>query len=206
MRRRLFPLGFAGALIFVSPAYAEWQAIASGETVSVANGKIEVTPEEGWNRSTASAAKMGETWTADGVALNELTFFAAVEEGDTLYRDMSFGIQKMPQFKSSMVLPDIPELFEKSNRLLLNTSAFAMEKVEAARFSGRPAVRFSYRYALPEDLLERRGEAIATIADGKLYLVNFVAPSIHYFGYHLPAVRRLFSSIKLPEPKADAAD
>ena len=199
-------MAIIAALLMAAPSYAEWRAVPADESIKVAQDKIEVVPNMEWNRSTASSAKFGETWTADGVALNELTFFAAVEEGDTLYWNRIFGSDKLPVFKSDMLLPEIPELFEKSNRLLLNTPVFTIEKVEADRLSGYPAVRFSYRYAVPDDLLERRGEAVGAIANGKLYLVNFVAPSLHYFEHYLPSVRKLFGSVKLLDTKTETDD
>jgi hypothetical protein len=58
-------------------------------------------------------------------------------------------------------------------------------------------VRFSYSYAAQDEGLTRKGEGVAAIIDGKLYLVNFIAPAIHYFDRDISEIRQLISTIDL---------
>jgi hypothetical protein len=96
-----------------------------------------------------------------------------------------------------MLPTDLVELFEASNRIILQTSIFTVDNVEPAKLAGRDAVRFSYHYAAQDDELNRKGEGIAANIDGKLYMVNFVAPTIHYFDRDVVKFRALAETIKL---------
>jgi len=183
--------------IAFSPAFAGWKVIEGGEKVSVAKEKLSVTPKQDWNRSSRRPSAYGELWTLDGFSLNELSFFAAVPSGKTIYYNLNSSEQPLPKFKSAMLLTDLAELFESSNRIALKTSLFEVGKLEPARLGENDAVRFRYEYAVQGDELKRKGEAVAAIIKGKLYLINFVAPAIHYFDRDIKKVRALIDTIEI---------
>jgi hypothetical protein len=51
---------------------------------------------------------------------------------------------------------------------------------EPGQFLGKDGVSFVYEF-IDVDELTRRGEAHATIIDGKLYMITFEAPRLNYF-------------------------
>ncbi len=184
------------------PSYAEWKALVSNQSVNVAGNLISVTPGAGWNSSSLRPSEHGERWTRDGMALNELTFFAAIPDGAMLYHAPYGSKQKMPRFRSTMLATEIVELFENSNRILLDSSVFSVDAIEPGKLGTFEGVRFSYSYAAPDEGLTRKGEGVAAIVEGKLYLVNFIAPEIHYFDRDINEVRQMVATLQLRPPKS----
>ncbi len=186
----------AAASLFGGPAAADWALVPKDSPVAVAQGRMTVTPSDNWNRWSSRPSK-GEIWTRDGIALNELSFFAQIADGEPLYRERDGKNLPLPKFRSDMLPTDLVELFETSNRILMQTSLFEIVTVEPATLGGNDAVRFSYDYVVQGDELSRKGEAVAANIGGKLYLVNFVAPSMHYFDRDIAKFRALVASIKI---------
>jgi hypothetical protein len=71
----------------------------------------------------------------------------------------------------------------------------AGEALEAASFGKRPGFRFSLKF-LTHEGLEMRGAARGIIADGKLYLILYLAERSHYYDKHAPQVERMLESIE----------
>ncbi len=196
-------IALAGALVLSAamPAWARWAEMQSDAPVAVAKGTMMVTPTVDWNRSSMRPSRRSEAWTRDGVNLNELTFFGAIADGESILRQGWMVSEKLPRFKSDMLLTDIAELFEKTNRIVLQSPVFKMGKVEPARLGSHDGVRFSYSYAAQAEDIERKGEAVAAIVEGRLYMVNYVAPSLHYFDAGIGDVRTMIEGIEIKPPK-----
>jgi hypothetical protein len=193
-------------LTAAAPAMADWAVMTANEEIKVAKGTMSVKPASDWNRSSLRPSKRGEAWTRDGINLNELTFYGAIADGEPLFRQFWTADGKLPRFRADMLPTDLAELFEASNRLILQSPVFKMGKIEPAKLGKHDGVRFGYSYAAQGDDIERRGEAVAAIIDGKLYMVNFIAPSLHYFDANVGEVRAMVAGMTVipPQAKADA--
>ena len=187
------------------PVYASWAVMKSDAEVKVAKGTMTVTPTAEWNRSSLRPSRRSEAWTRDGVNLNELTFFGAIADGESILRQGYTTTEKLPKFKSDMLPTDITEMFEATNRMVLQSPVFKMGKVEPAKLGTHDGVRFSYSYSAQAEDIERRGEAVAAIVEGRLYIVNFVAPSLHYFDAGVGEVRTMVEGVTINPPKVKAA-
>lgn len=183
------------------PAQAGWSLREDGKQVEVTKSKMSVTPSGDWNRWTSRPSKRGEIWTRDGLLLNELSFFAEISDGETLYREYDKRNSPLPKFSANMLPTDIVELFEASTRIVLQTSVFEMQEIGPAKLDGHDGVRFSYKYAAGDDQLARKGEGIAAIIGGRLFLINYVAPEIHYFDKDLQNFRDMTATITLAKDK-----
>ncbi len=197
MKLKISIIGAVCAAAFTSPVYAGWTLIAAGKPVAVANSTMKVTPDADWNRWSARPSSYGEIWTIDGISLNELTYFAKIPGGSPIYNETDSVNQPLPKFRKDMLPTDLVELFEASSRLTLQSSIFKIDAVEPAKLDGRDAVKFSYSYASEADGLNRKGEGVAANIDGKLYLINFVAPQIHYFDRDVIKFRQIIASISI---------
>ncbi len=198
MKKRVLAISYIGLFcVCIVPAQAAWKGMIAGTPIAVANSSMTVVPSGDWNRWSFRPSLYGEIWTRDGVSLNELSFFAQIPNDQTIYREQFRNEQQLPKFKSDMLLTDVVEMFEASNRIVLRTSIFQVDKVEPAKIGVYDAVRFNYSYAVQGDELARSGEGVAAIVDGKLYVANFVAPSIHYFGRNVASFREMVASIKI---------
>lgn len=194
---RRFFLALSCAAMIAPSAQAGWTLMSADTATPVVNGAMKVTPGQAWNRWTARPSNRGEIWTLDGLGLNELSFFAGIRDGETLYHEQDRRNLPLPRYRSNMSPLDVVELFEGSNRILLQSSIFEIGKVEPAKLAGHDGVRFQYRFVAGGEELARRGEGVAAIIDGKLYLVNFAAPAIHYFDRDLPKFHAIVDSISI---------
>lgn len=177
----LVAISLALTALPTGPALAGWKLMKQGAPVAVAKGTLRVTPHEDWNRTSARPIPKGELWTIDGALLNELYFVSGLLPGETLYRDAAKKERPLPKLGVATQLTDIPEFFESSNRLVLDTSVFQITGIQPARLGGHDGIRFTFEYAVPGSTLARKGVAVATVSAGKLYLISFVAPSLFYF-------------------------
>lgn len=178
-----------------TPASAHKLREAS-QTVDVADSDITVTPSRDWNRLKGKIGKRTETWTLDGEQLNDVTFFGGIEAGDPLVKERSKKRAPLPKFTSSTLLVEVPELLEGTYRTYKELAAFQLLSVEPGRFLGSDGVRFTYEYT-DVDQLTRKGEARAAIIEGKLYMITFDAPRLHYFDRTVGDFRTLADTARL---------
>jgi len=181
-----------------APVTAGWKLMPRAAAVTVAKSAMTVTPGEDWNRWSVRPSKRGETWTLDGVSLNELSFFGGVLPGEAIYRERSKKDEPLPKFSATMLAPEIVQAVEGSYRILLRTSLFAVDGMEPAPLGGHPGVRFTFHYTVQDEDVRRKGEGRAAIVDGKLYLITFAAPEIHYFDAGVAEARQVMDSARIP--------
>jgi len=194
----MLPIAAAALAIQSGAALAGWKIMPKAQPVAVAKSAMTVTPASDWNRWSERPSKRGETWTLDGVALNELSFFGGIAQGEAIYRERNKKDEPLPKFSRTMLAPDIVQAVEGSHRILLRTSLFAVDTIEPAALGGHAGVRFNYRYTVQDEEVRRKGEARAAVVGGKLYLITFAAPEIHYFDAGMAAALAIMDSAVIP--------
>lgn len=196
---RNMAVGLAGIALVLQPAaaLAGWKIMPKAMPVAVAKSTLTVTPTVDWNKASGRPSPKGEMWTLDGAALDELSFFAGIAPGEALYREPNKKDQPLPKFSAKMLAPDIVQMFEASNRIILKTSLFEIDKLEPAKLAGQDGVKFTYHYTVQGEEVRRKGEARAAIIGGKLYLINFVAPTIHYYDATIDQARAIMDSARV---------
>ncbi len=140
--------------------------------------------------------KNAETWTLDGEQLNDVTFFGAIEPGQPLVRERNRKREPLPKFTAATLLVEVPELLGGTYRAYKRISRFAVTDARPDRFLGQAGMRFTYEYT-DEDNLTRKGEALATLVKGRLYMATFDAPRLHYYDRTLPDYRALADTATL---------
>ncbi len=188
-------IALAAVAVLSVPADAHRLA-EKGQPVAVADSKLTVTPTRDWNRLRARIGKHAESWTLDGEQLNDVTFYAAIEPGEPLMRESSKKKAPLPKFRKDLLLAEVPELLERTYRAGKDARDFQISATTAEKFLGRDGVRFAYQ-STDNDGMIRKGEARAAIVDGKLYLVTFDAPRLHYFDLLVEDARALMASATL---------
>ena len=167
-----------------------------GVAVSIADSSLTVTPGRDWNRLDGNVGKHTETWTLDGGQLNDLTFFAGIEPGKPLVRERSKKREPLPKFGAGTLLVELPELFEATYRTAKQIADFRVTDVQPTRFLGQDGVMFTYEY-VDQDQLTRKGEAHAAIVAGRLYMIGFDAPRLHYFERNIGDFHRIVQSARM---------
>ncbi|HTI66617.1 MAG TPA: hypothetical protein VL460_03605 [Caulobacteraceae bacterium] len=196
---------FAAVLTVAAPIVAIWAAspalagnslIAPGKKAAVARSTLSVTPSSEWNKMGARPGRNSETWTLDGDGLNDVTFYGGVGDGQTLFKEVDKANRPLPRVSSTMLVTDIPTLLENSYRIALGTSLISIDAIEPTSFAGEKGVRFTYSFTKQDEEVRRRGEARAAMVKGKLYMITYEAPALHYFDRSLTAARELADSAK----------
>lgn len=188
---------FLALALAAAPASAGNSLIPAGARVSVAKSTLTVAPPSEWNKLGKRPGRNSEAWTIDGDALNDLTFYGGIPAGKTLFREVDKKNRPLPKMSATMLITDVPALVENSYRIALNTPLFTLGSVEPALFAGRQGVRFTYDFTRPGEDLPRKGEARAAIVDGKLYMISFEAPRLHFFDRDVDAFRKVAETAKL---------
>jgi hypothetical protein len=183
--------------LLASAASAGNTLIPANQNIVVAKSALAVAPAREWNKMGARPGRYSETWTIDGDTLNDLTFYGDIPSGRPLFREISKRDKPLPLFSSTMLLTDIPSLLENSYRVALDTPLIAIGKVEPVMFAGHNGVRFAYDFTAQGEDVHRRGEAYATIKDGKLFMITFEAPTLYYFDADIEAARQVVASASL---------
>jgi len=195
--RHLAALGALTALLLAQPVSAGNTLVRAGQRVAVAKSAMTVMPGTEWNKLGARPGRNSETWTQDGEALNDLTFYGGIEVGRPLFREVDKKNRPLPKVSATMLVTDIPVLLENSYRVALDTSSFGIDVIEPARFAGNDGVRFTYHFSKQNETLQRRGEARGAVIGGKLYMITYEAPGLYYYDRSAAAFRSVADSVKL---------
>lgn len=195
------PFLAAALLAVAAPALAGNTLVPPNQSVAVAKSALTVTPAREWNRMGARPGRLSETWTIDGDSLNDLTFYGGIESGHPIFREVDKRNKPLPHFSTTMLLTDVPVLFENSYRIALDTAGMEIGRIEPALFAGRKGVRFAYSFVREGEEVRRQGEAYAAIIDKKLYMISFEAPALHYFDAGIEGARQVVASATLPGGK-----
>lgn len=183
-------------LLVAGPVHAH-KLRERGQAVTVADSALTVTPSRDWNRLDTSIGKQTETWTVDGEQLNDITFFGGIAHGSPLIRERSKKRDPLPKFYATTLLVEVSELLENTYRTYKKSGSFRMMSVEPAAFLGQDGVAFAYEF-VDQDDLTRRGEARAAIVAGRLYMITFEAPRLHYFAKGIADFHALVDAARLP--------
>lgn len=166
------------------------------QPAAISGSPLTVTPARDWNKLSISAGKKTETWTLDGEELNDVTFFAGIEPGKPLVREVNKKRKPLPKFTKETLLVEVPELVEGTYRAAKDIATFTVTGSKPDDFLGRDGVRFAFEY-IDNDALPRRGEARAALIDGLLYMAIFTAPRLNYYDRTLADFNALTDSAKL---------
>lgn len=196
MKPSTFAALFAGVSLALAAPVQAHKLVEAGKTVTVAQSGLSVSPAIDWNRLNLRPGKNSERWTLDGELLNDVVFFAAIESEQPLVREVNRKEQPLPKFRSDMLPIDIPALVESTHRIANGAAVFEVLSSEPTELGGFPGIRFTYEFVGADDL-RRRGLASASIVEGKLYMVSFEAPAIHYFERDIANFEQLLASVRI---------
>lgn len=180
-----------------APAAAKWTLKPEGARVAVAKSALTVAPGAGWNSWSVRPGKKAELWSYDGPVLNQIEFIGGVASGEPIAKERNKKDKPLPKFSPNMLPTDIAQIYEQTQRIVTQSPDFAVESMEPTTFAGHPGVKFTYRFTKPEEELTRRGEARGAIIGGKLYLISYAAPALHYFDAHLTKAQAIMDSAKV---------
>jgi hypothetical protein len=187
----------ASALAVATPAFAGFSLVPQGQVAVVNKSTLKVTPAISWNRMRTKVGPQAEAWTLDGLSLNEVVMFTGVGSDQTLLKDRAKKDKPLPKFSGSMLAPDVAQLIEQTYRIAVDTPLFEVEGIVPQTFAGHPGFRINYSFTGKSDEVRRKGEAVGAIVGGRLYMMTFAAPEIHYYDRHIADFRALVASASM---------
>ena len=191
-------LSLIGAVaLSAQPALGKWSEVAAAKPVAVAKSAMKVTAPAGWNMSSSRPIKKGEIWSFDGPILNRIEFVAAISPGEPIAYEIDRKRKPLPKFNAAMLPTDVVQLYEQTVRLSEGSADFTVDEVAPSPFAGKSGFSMKFHYSRPDEELVRKGEARGAIVGGKLYLISFTAPALHYFDRDIAKVRTLMDSVTL---------
>jgi hypothetical protein len=185
------------ALLMLSSPLAAHKVIEPGLNDKIVKGAFSANPQTRWNRLQQRDGDYQEVWTIDGDRLNRVVFYGGVPVGEPLLKERDKKRDPLPAVTGNMLLPDIPLLLERTYRTKYGIAIMSIGQQEPATLDGRPAIAFDYTFIDPEYEVETKGEAVAALESGRLYLVAFEAPTVYYFDRDLQKFRDLVKTVSL---------
>lgn len=170
--------------------------VSPGDHQAVAKSSIGTTSVGEWNRLGRNEGPATEIWTRDGDGLNKIMFFGGIAAGMPIFKETNRKATPLPKVAANMLLPDIPVLLESTYRSRYQVNRIAIDSQDIAEVGGKQAIRFTYSYVRTDDEVERKGEAVGTLVNGKLYLVTYEAPAIYFFSKDLQDFRHIAQTLK----------
>lgn len=162
------------------------------------NDVLTVDTSIDWNQLPPSNGL--ENWTLDGISLQVVVFNTDIEEGENLARKTGSDegpnarFKNMPKFKSGMNALDISEMYVATFTQYGNSNVRA-SGIRKAKFGGRDGFYFELDYADKEGL-ERRAIVQGTTQTGRLNVIVYAAPKLHYFGRDLDRAKNIIKSVR----------
>jgi len=197
MIRTIIPAVAAVCVIASSVSVGANSLVAPGMRSGIAKSKLSATSAGEWNRLSRVDGKNVEVWTADGDALNKVTFYGGIESGKPLVKETDQKHHPLPKISPTILITDIPSLLETTYRSLGAVNQMNVGEEAPATLAGRKAIRFAYTLTRSDDEVRRKGEGIGALVDGKLYLVTYEAPALHFFEKDVQRYRELAASLSL---------
>src|SRR4051794_16782306 len=170
------------------------------QRVNVGDGSLAVTAPRPWNRHRPiffEDIRQVEDWTLNGPLLDGISFVTGLKDNKSLIRQRRSASQQVPVFRSNMTAPEIAAMIESLYRVRGGSVDFHMLSLQPRPFLGSAnGFQLDYEH-LDDDELWRRGRAVGTVVNGKLYMIVLDAAKSHYYDATLPDFEALVASAQL---------
>ena len=169
------------------------------QRVNVGDRSMSVVAPRPWNRHRPiffEDIRQVEDWTLNGPLLDGMSFVTGLKNGKSLIRQRRTASQQVPVFRSNMTPPEIAAMIESLYRVRGGSVDYRTLSLQPRPFLGTNGFQLDYEH-LDEDELWRRGRAVGTVIDGKLYLILLDAAKSHYWDATLPDFEAVVASAQL---------
>jgi len=179
-------------MVFLSSC-AHYTVVKTGKQTI---GSMTVMPSHEWNRVPAGASLGGlPTWTADGVSLDTVTFFADVKDGNTLIKPEKKDDQ-YPVFQANMLPTELVDVFESTLAKAYQAKISRSGKLTPLMVDNRPGFQYTFEFVTPDELT-RKGYIAGVIKDDHLQMIFYQATKLYYFDHQFQNVRNMVKSMTI---------
>ena len=184
----------AAAVALLAACAAPVQKIDTG--TAVVAERLVVDVQRPWNQFRLGPFADRPTWTNEGITVDALEFYVAIHDGQRIAPtpDQPKGVRPLA-FKATMSIADIVELFQAL--WSRDGSAVSIDRIEPTPFLGGDGFRVDYGVVRKADDVRLQGVAWGAVRDGRLYVINYAAPRLAFFGRYRPQVEAIAKSARL---------
>lgn len=176
-------------------------SVVKVEGEQVVNQRMSVKLTDAWNKVNLPGSKQPyEIWTQEGLALDQLRLWAAVQPGQSLMAPVTSAgsgqkAPRVPTYTANMAPDQLVNLFEVMYSA--DGSIVSMDRVEPVVFAGEKGVRFEFSITRKSDDVQLRGVGWVAIRKNELYAASFVAPKLSFYQRLAPKAERVVQSAKI---------
>jgi hypothetical protein len=192
----------AALLIAASLLLASCASVTKVEGEQVLNGRMAIKVDDAWNKVSIPGNKQPyETWTQEGLSLDQLRFWAGIKPGQPLMSlppNATAAGQKAPRvptFTNGMAPDQLVAMFE--TMYSVDGSVVRVTKVEPSSFAGGPGLRFEFTIARKRDDLQLRGAGWAAVRNDELFAATFVAPELAFYPRLAPKALKVVATAQI---------
>ncbi len=181
---------FALAVALTLSACSQFALVEAQKPVTL-GGIYTIDPQIAWSKISNGPLEM---WTVDGPLLDQVRFYNGIVDGEPLLLLRGPDAITLPRFRKSMSPLEIRDL------IVATFAREGLQNVETrdlrpAPFGPDAGFRFEYGY-LTSDGLKKKGMVAGAIHDGRLFVIAYAAPEIHYFDRYRDTVERMIASLR----------
>jgi len=169
------------------------------QRVNVGDDTMSVVAPRPWNRHRPiffEDIRQVEDWTLNGPLLDGISFVSGLKDNKSLIRQRRTANQQVPVFRANMTPPEIAAMIESLYRVRAGTVDFKTLSLQPRPFLNTNGFQLDYEH-LDSDELWRRGRAVGTVVNGRLYLILLDAAKSHYWEATLPDFEAIVGSAQL---------
>jgi hypothetical protein len=157
--------------------------------------RLVVHLEGAWNHVSGPGIGPAQTWTMEGLPVDQLLIYVGVKDGDAVHQPDRAGKLKNFSFRSSMQAADVVAMFE--GMMTRDGSVFRLAKLEPTSFAGQKGFRFEFSLTRKVDGVQLSGLGYGTVHQGELFAMLYAAPKLGFFARHERSVEQMARSAKL---------
>ena len=161
--------------------------------------RLTVHLDGAWNRISAPGLGPAETWTMEGLPVDQLAIFSGLKDGEAIHPETHTAASKTKsfQFRSGMQPDDIAALFEGA--FTRDGSRYKLVNLEPVSFGGVKGVKFEYALTRKMDNVQLSGVGYAAVSRGELFAIVYSAPRLAFFPRHIAKVEQSSASARIRE-------
>ncbi len=176
-------------------------SVVKVEGEQVVNQRMSVRLTDAWNKVNVPGSKQPyEIWTQEGLALDQLRLWAAVQPGQSLMTPVSSAgsgqkAPRAPTYTAGMAPDQLVNLFEVMYSA--DGSIVSMDRMDPVVFAGEKGVRFEFSVTRKSDDVQLRGVGWVAVRKNELYAASFVAPRLSFYQRLAPKAERVVQSARI---------
>ena len=174
-------------------------ALVRAEPRAVGDGSMVVTPPREWNRTRAhlfADVRAVEDWTLNGPYLDGVSFISGLKSGKAIVRQDRQEYRQVPKYRADMTPPEVAAMLESLYRVRGGAVDFKTLALAPRPFMGQSGYQFDFEH-LDGDEVWRKGRAVGTTVNGRLYLTLYDAVRSHYYNAAIADYEAITESARL---------